>query len=185
MIDGSRPCGLCIECVSVASGTSSEVREVDAASNNGIERVKSLLEETLSSPPVSWYKVFVIDECHVLTLETWNALLKILEEPPLNVVFILTTTDPDQLPRTAVSRCQRFPFMKIRESEIVERLQKLAALEDLTIDIDALQLIASRSEGSLRDAEIILDQVSLLGHPIKTSTVYELVLIYFTSSFNM
>eukprot|EP00250_Pteridium_aquilinum_P018179 c23979_g6_i1 orf=218-4453(+) len=170
-----RPCGVCRECISVATGKCSEVKEVDAASNNGIERVKALLEETISAPPLSRYKVFVIDECHVLTTETWNALLKILEEPPMNVVFILITTDPDRLPRTAVSRCQKFPFPKIKESEIVKRLQQLAGLENFQIDSDTLRLIASRSDGSLRDAETTLDQLSLLGQEINTSIVYELV----------
>ncbi|MCO5600545.1 hypothetical protein L7F22_054659 [Adiantum nelumboides] len=173
--EGQRPCGACRECVSVATGKCSEVREVDAASNNGVERVKVLLEETISAPSLSRYKVFIIDECHVLTTETWNCLLKILEEPPMNVVFILITTDADQLPRTVVSRCQKFPFPKIKDTEIVKRLQKLASLEDLVIDAETLQLIASRSEGSLRDAETILDQVSLLGQQINSSTVYQLV----------
>ncbi|MCO5578737.1 hypothetical protein L7F22_032582 [Adiantum nelumboides] len=173
--EGRRPCGVCRECISVTTGKCSEVKEVDAASNNGIEKVKVLLEETISAPPLSRYKVFIIDECHVLTTETWNALLKILEEPPMNVVFILITTDPDRLPRTAVSRCQKFPFPKIKESEIVKRLQQLAGLESFAVDTDTLHLIASRSDGSLRDAETTLDQLSLLGQEISSSTVYELV----------
>ncbi|KAI5062254.1 hypothetical protein GOP47_0022793 [Adiantum capillus-veneris] len=173
--EGQRPCGMCRECVSVAKGINSEVKEVDAASNNGIERVKMLLEETISAPPLSRYKVFIIDECHVLTIETWNALLKILEEPPINVVFIMITTDPDRLPRTALSRCQKFPFPKIKDSEIIERLQKLASMENLSIDPEILKLIASRSDGSLRDAETTLDQVTLLGHHVDPSTVHELV----------
>ncbi|KAH7430016.1 hypothetical protein KP509_09G078500 [Ceratopteris richardii] len=169
------PCGLCRECINVSTGKCSEVREVDAASNNGIEKVKRLLEETISAPPLSRYKVFIIDECHVLTAETWNALLQILEEPPMNVVFILITTDPDRLPLTAVSRCQKFPFPKIKEAEIVKRLQQLADLENFPVDPDTLRLIASRSDGSLRDAETTLDQLSLLGQDVKPSTVYELV----------
>ncbi|KAH7284272.1 hypothetical protein KP509_34G046100 [Ceratopteris richardii] len=170
-----RPCGLCTECMNVARGKCKEVKEVDAASNNGVERVKALFEQTISEPPVSRYKVFIVDECHVLTTETWNCLLKILEEPPMNVVFVLITTDADQLPRTVVSRCQKFLFPKIRDTEIVRRLEKLAILEGLTIDADTLQLIASRSEGSLRDAETILDQVSLLGQQVNSATVYQLV----------
>lgn len=173
--EGQRPCGVCRECISVATSKCSEVREVDAASNNGIKRVKAILEETISASPLSRYKVFIIDECHVLTSETWNALLNILEEPPRNVVFILITTDPNQLPRTVVSRCQKFPFPKIKDSQIVKRLQKLAEMEDVAIDIETLHLIASRSDGSLRDAETTLDQVSLLGQQINSSTVYELV----------
>ncbi|KAH7415283.1 hypothetical protein KP509_14G036000 [Ceratopteris richardii] len=169
-----RPCGECRECISVAKGMNPEVKEVDAASNNGIERVKMLLEETISMP-VSRYRVFIIDECHVLSAETWNALLKILEEPPMNVVFILTTTDVDQLPRTALSRCQRFPFPKIKDSDIVERLKDLVSMESLSIDPEILQIIASRSDGSLRDAETTLDQVTLLGHEVNASTVHELV----------
>ncbi|KAH7295142.1 hypothetical protein KP509_27G034600 [Ceratopteris richardii] len=170
-----RPCGFCRECKNVGAGKCSEVREVDAASNNGIEKVKALLEETISSPALSRYKVFIVDECHVLTAETWNALLKILEEPPTNVVFILITTDPDRLPLTAVSRCQKFPFPKIKESEIVKRLQQLAEQEKFLVDPETLHLIASRSDGSLRDAETTLDQLSLLGQDVNPSIVYELV----------
>jgi DNA polymerase III subunit gamma/tau len=173
--DMQKPCGVCKECIGVFQSTCPEVREVDAASNNGIERVKALLEETMSANR-SLYKVFIIEECHVLATETWNALLKILEEPPMNVVFILITTDPDRLPRTVVSRCHKFLFPKIRDSDIVTKLQKLAALENLAVDAETLQLIASRSDGSLRDAEIMLDQVSLLGQQINSSTVQELVL---------
>ncbi|KAH7292212.1 hypothetical protein KP509_29G056200 [Ceratopteris richardii] len=173
--EGQRPCHTCNECISVVKGMNSEVKEVDAASNNGIERVKVLLEETISSPAILRYKIFIIDECHVLTADTWNALLKILEEPPTNVVFILVTTDVDQIPRTALSRCQRFPFPRIKDVDIVKRLENLVHMENLSIQPEILQLIASRSDGSLRDAETTLDQVTLLGNEVNASTVHELV----------
>eukprot|EP01018_Ginkgo_biloba_P023967 Gb_40210 [translate_table: standard] len=169
-----RPCGFCRECTAFASGKSVDVREVDATSSNGMERVKALLKNVASAPSFSRFKIFIIDECHMLVCETWTALLKSLEEPPGHVVFIFITTDPDKLPRTAVSRCQKYLFPKIKESEIVSRLQKLAVEENLDVDTDALDLIAMKSDGSLRDAETMLDQLSLLGQRITLSLVHEL-----------
>ncbi|KAI5060258.1 hypothetical protein GOP47_0024678 [Adiantum capillus-veneris] len=169
-----KPCGCCKECLAFASGKSIDIREVDAASNNAVEKVKGLLQTAFLAPSFSQYKIFIIDECHMLTSEAWNVLLKLLEEPPRNVVFILTTTDPDKLPTMAVSRCQKFPFPKIKDAEIVERLQALVKLENLNVEPGALELVATRADGSLRDAEIILDQLSLLGQRITISTVHEL-----------
>eukprot|EP00250_Pteridium_aquilinum_P019369 c24402_g1_i2 orf=567-4400(-) len=173
-VEVHRPCGVCKECHAFTSGKSLDIREVDAASNNAVEKVKALLQTAFSAPSFSQFKVFIIDECHMLTNETWSALLKLLEEPPRNVVFILITTDPDKLPTMAVSRCQKFPFPKIKDSEIVGRLQALAKLENLYVEPGALDLVAARADGSLRDAEIILDQLSLLGQKITVSTVHEL-----------
>ncbi|KAI5077714.1 hypothetical protein GOP47_0007538 [Adiantum capillus-veneris] len=169
-----RPCGTCKECSSFDEGKNFDVREVDAAGNSGIESMKLLLKH-ISLPPSSRYKVFIIDECHALTVDAWNAFLKSLEEPPSYVVFILITTDAEQLPRTALSRCQKFLFSKIKDSDIVSRLQKIALLERIDIELAALQLIASRSDGSLRDAEMTLDQISLLGKRATLSVVQELV----------
>lgn len=169
-----RPCGTCKECTSLVEGKNFDVREVDAAGNNGMESMKLLLKH-MSLPPTSRYKVFIIDECHVLTADAWNAFLKSLEEPPSYVVFILITTDAEQLPRTALSRCQKFLFSKIKDFDIVSRLQKIALLERIDIELSALQLIASRSDGSLRDAEMTLDQISLLGKRATLSVVQELV----------
>eukprot|EP01018_Ginkgo_biloba_P023092 Gb_02960 [translate_table: standard] len=170
-----RPCGFCRECIDFASGRSVDVREVDAASSNGIERVKTLLKNVALAPSFSRFKVFIIDDCHMLAFETWTALLKSLEEPPGHVVFIFITTDSDKLPRTAVSRCQKYLFPKIKDNEVVSRLQKLAIEENLDIDLDALDLIAAKSDGSLRDAETMLDQLSLQGQRITLSLVHELV----------
>lgn len=170
-----RPCGFCRECIDFASSRSVDVREVDATNSNGMEKVKALLKNVALPPSFSRFKVFIIDECHMLAFETWAALLKILEEPPGHVVFILITTDSDKLPRTALSRCQKYLFPKIKDAEVVTRLQKLAIQENLEVDSDALNMIAAKSEGSLRDAETMLDQLSLLGQRITLSLVHELV----------
>eukprot|EP00250_Pteridium_aquilinum_P014288 c21893_g2_i1 orf=102-2318(+) len=141
-----RPCGGCSECMALASGKMPDVQEIDAASHNGIADVKALLQRTFAANSGSRYKVFIIDECHMLTNETWTALLNLLEEPPRNAVVILITTDPDKLPRTAVSRCQKFLFPKIKLSDIVMRLETLVKLENLDVEPGALDLIASKSE---------------------------------------
>jgi len=170
-----RPCGFCRECINFGSGRSVDVREVDATNSNGIEKVKTLLKNVALAPSFSRFKVFIIDECHMLASETWTALLKSLEEPPRHVVFIFITTDPDKMPRTAVSRCQKYLFPKIKDAEIVSRLQKLAIQENLEVESDALDMIAAKSDGSLRDAETMLDQLSLLGQRITLSMVHELI----------
>lgn len=169
-----RPCGTCKECLSLHAGKNFDVREVDAAGNTGIESMKLLLKH-MSLPPSSRYKVFIIDECHVLTMDAWNVFLKSLEEPPSYVVFILITTDLDQLPRTALSRCQKFLFSKIKDADLVSRLEKIALWERIDVELAALQLIASRSDGSLMEAETTLDQISLLGKRATLSVVQELV----------
>ncbi|MCO5589154.1 hypothetical protein L7F22_043120 [Adiantum nelumboides] len=170
-----KPCGFCSECIALASGKMPNIQEIDAASHNGVESVKTLIQSTFADTSGSRYKVFIIDECHMLTHETWTALLRLLEEPPRNVVVILITTDPGRLPRTAVSRCQKFLFPKIKHADIVSRLQTLVRLEKLDVEPGALDLIASKSEGSLRDAETILDQLTLLGQRITLGTIHELV----------
>ncbi|KAH7287549.1 hypothetical protein KP509_32G062000 [Ceratopteris richardii] len=173
-MEQKKPCGSCKDCLAFTAGKSLDIREVDAASNNAVEKVKGLLQTAFLAPSFSHYKIFIIDECHMLTTEAWNVMLKLLEEPPINVVFILTTTDPDKLPAMAVSRCQKFLFPKIKDAEIVERLQILAKLENLNVEPEVLQLVAARADGSLRDAEIILDQLSLLGQRITVSSVHDL-----------
>lgn len=173
--DNVRPCGFCRECIDFGSGRSVDVREIDATNSNGIEKVKTLLKNVALAPSFSRFKVFIIDECHMLASETWTALLKSLEEPPRHVVFIFITTDSDKMPRTAVSRCQKYLFPKIKDAEIVSRLQKLAIQENLEADSDALDMIAAKSDGSLRDAETMLDQLSLLGQRITLSMVHELI----------
>ncbi|KAH7287230.1 hypothetical protein KP509_32G045000 [Ceratopteris richardii] len=170
----SRPCGLCKECSSLNIGQNLDIKEVDASGSNHAESIRYLLSDILRPPIRARYKVVVVDDCHTLNVEAWNVLLKGLEDPPGFVVFILVTTDLELLPRTAMSRCQKFMFVRIKETDIVERLQKLASHEKIEIDIEALQFIASRSDGSLRDAENLLDQSSLLESRATLARVQEM-----------
>lgn len=184
-----KPCGYCRECTDFLSGKSREVWEVDGTNKKGIDRIKYLLK-TLSVGPASAsssYKVFIIDECHLLPSKTWLAFLKFLEEPPQRLVFVFITTDIDNVPRTIQSRCQKYLFNKIKDGDIVARLRKISADENLDVEADALELIAFNADGSLRDAETMLDQLSLLGKRITTTLVNELVsslIITFKCSFD-
>ncbi|KAM7474466.1 hypothetical protein LguiB_021709 [Lonicera macranthoides] len=173
----SKPCGVCRECADFISGKSRDLCEVDGSNKKGIDKVKYLLKNMLegSSSAFSRYKVFVIDECHLLPSKTWLTFLKFLEEPPPRVVFIFITTDLENVPRTMLSRCQKYLFNKIKDDDIVTRLRKIATDENLDVESDALDLIALNADGSLRDAETMLDQLSLLGKRITTSLVNELV----------
>lgn len=173
----TKPCGVCRECADFVSGKSRNFVEVDGANKKGIDSIRYLLKSLLagSLSASSRYKVFVVNECHLLPAKTWMGLLKFLEEPPPQVVLILITTDLDNVPRTVLSRCQKYPFNKIRDSDILARLRKIAAEENLDVESDALDLIALNADGSLRDAETMLDQLSLLGKRITASLVNELV----------
>ncbi|XP_065849140.1 protein STICHEL-like [Euphorbia lathyris] len=173
----TKPCGYCRECSEFMSGKSRDLFEVDGTNKKGIDKVRLLLKKVLEWPPTgsSRYKVFLIDECHLLPSKMWLAFLKFLEEPPKRVVFVFITTDPDNVPRTVQSRCQKYLFNKIKEGDIVARLKKISTEEGLDVDLDALDLIAMNADGSLRDAETMLDQLSLLGKRITTSLVNELV----------
>ncbi|KAA8545388.1 hypothetical protein F0562_020172 [Nyssa sinensis] len=173
----TKPCGVCRECADFVSGKSRNLREVDGTNKKGIDKVCYLLKTLSMGPPsvFSGYKVFVIDECHLLPSKMWLAFLKFLEEPPPRVVFIFITTDLDNVPRTVLSRCQKYLFNKIKDGDIVTRLKKISADENLDVELDALDLIALNADGSLRDAETMLDQLSLLGKRITTSLVNELV----------
>ncbi|VVA26920.1 PREDICTED: STICHEL [Prunus dulcis] len=175
--DETKPCGYCRECSDFVSGKNKDLLEVDGTNKKGIDKVRYLLKTLSMAPPSasSRYKVFVIDECHLLPSKTWLAFLKYLEEPPQRVVFIFITTDLDNVPRTIQSRCQKYLFNKIKDSDIVARLRKISAEENLDVETDALELIALNADGSLRDAETMLDQLSLLGKRISTSLVNELV----------
>ncbi|XP_059652107.1 protein STICHEL isoform X2 [Cornus florida] len=173
----TRPCGVCRECTDFISGETRDLREVDGTNKKGIDQVRYLLKGLSMGPPsaLSRYKVFAIDECHLLPSKTWLAFLKFLEKPLPHVVFIFITTDLDNVPRTILSRCQKYLFSKIKEGDIVTRLRKISADENLDVESDALDLIALNADGSLRDAETMLDQLSLLGKKITTSLVNELV----------
>jgi len=173
-----RPCGICRECGTMALNRSAAVKQIDAASTADLASMRAMIMESLGSEsftPHARYKVFIVEGCDLLSTETWNAFLKVLEEPPRNVVFILITTNPEQIPATAASRCQKFPFSKVKDSDIVRRLELLSTKEGLLVEAGALALIAARSDGSLRDAEIVLDQLCLLDKNVSVALVRELV----------
>lgn len=157
------PCNTCVNCEKINAGTSMDVFEIDAASNRGIDEIRDLRETIKFAPVDGRYKVYIIDEVHMLTTEAFNALLKTLEEPPAHVVFILATTEAHKIPATIHSRCQRYDFRRIGSREIVGRLQEVTAAIDLQIDAEALKLIAIHADGGLRDALSILDQCVTLG----------------------
>lgn len=156
------PCNNCENCLAVNEASAIDVIEIDAASNNGVDEMRSLLEKVNFLPATFAYKVYIIDEVHMLSLSAFNALLKTLEEPPAHAVFILATTEPHKVPATILSRCQRFDFKPIDVKEIVEQLTKVKDLENINITNEALNVIAEAAEGGMRDALSILDQVSAL-----------------------
>jgi DNA polymerase-3 subunit gamma/tau len=162
------PCGKCDSCIETAAGTSVDVIEIDGASNRGIEHIRELREAVKYAPVVGKYKVYVIDEVHMLTNEAFNALLKTLEEPPPHVIFIFATTEPQKIPATIHSRCQRYGFKRIPLQEIIDRLRKIADAEGIRITDQGLAMIARAAEGSMRDSQSLLDQaVSYSGMEIK------------------
>ncbi|MCO5587298.1 hypothetical protein L7F22_041245 [Adiantum nelumboides] len=171
----SKPCGLCRECSALISGNASYLWDVDAASHNGRGLVHELVKSIEFATPNPKYKVVIIDECHMFSFETWSTLVKIFEEPVSNAVFILITSEPDKLPCRVTSRCQTFHFLRIKRSDIVNRLDHIAKLENIYTEPGALSLIASKSDGCLRSAETILDQVSLLEQRITSATIHKLV----------
>ena len=159
----NNPCDMCESCKSINDGNSIDVFEIDAASNRGIDDIRNLREAIKFTPTLGKYKVYIIDEVHMLTNEAFNALLKTLEEPPDYVLFILATTEPHKLPATVLSRCQRFDFKRIHTDNIIERLMEICKAESLDADDKALRLIARNSDGSMRDALSILDQCAVFG----------------------
>ncbi|MDE2758640.1 MAG: DNA polymerase III subunit gamma/tau [Acidobacteriota bacterium] len=170
------PCNDCASCREVTSGQSIDVLEIDAASNRGIDEIRELRESVRYRAARDRYKVFIIDEVHMLTTEAFNALLKTLEEPPEHVVFILATTELHKVPGTILSRCQHFNFRAINYREILERLALIANEEQVRIGERALSAIARASEGSLRDGESLLDQaISLCGKEVKEEQVRDLL----------
>lgn len=150
---------LCVNCQALYQGNQPDMVEIDAASNRGIDEIRQLRESVRVSPMQSRYKVFVLDEAHMLTNDAANALLKTLEEPPSHVIFILATTNVEKLPVTIYSRCQRFDFRTLTVEEILGRLQQLISWEGLRVDNDALALLAEAADGSIRDGESMLEQV--------------------------
>jgi len=162
------PCGKCDSCIETTAGTSVDVIEIDGASNRGIEHIRELRENVKYAPVGGKYKVYVIDEVHMLTNEAFNALLKTLEEPPPHVIFIFATTEPQKIPATIHSRCQRYGFKRVALHEISGRLRTIAAAEGIKITDQGLGMIARAAEGSMRDSQSLLDQaVSYSGMEIK------------------
>jgi DNA polymerase-3 subunit gamma/tau len=169
------PCNACAACESIQEGSALDVIEMDAATNRGIEEVRSLRENVGISPAELRYKVYIIDEVHMLTREAWNAFLKTLEEPPAHVKFIFATTDPNNVPETILSRCQRYDLRRIGPADIVTRLKQICALDKIQFEESALSRIASLAKGGLRDAEGLLDQAVNLGQgKVSDATVREL-----------
>lgn len=154
-----KPCGKCDSCREIASGTNLDVMEIDGASNNGVEQVRDLRESVMYAPAHSKFKIYIIDEVHMLSNAAFNALLKTLEEPPPHVKFFFATTEPDKILTTIISRCQRFDLKRIAVVEIVERLKLIAKSENVTVSDDALIAVARGAEGGLRDAESAFDQL--------------------------
>ena len=157
--NGVEPCGKCANCVEIAAGRSLDVTELDAASHNKVEDVKPIIESVQFKPTSSKYKIFIVDECHMLSNAAWNALLKTLEEPPPWVRFIFATTEGDKVLATIVSRCQRFDLRRIQTHDIVERLKHICGKEGISAEEDALLAIARGAEGGMRDALSSLDQL--------------------------
>ncbi|MBB2509105.1 DNA polymerase III subunit gamma/tau [Staphylococcus cohnii] len=157
------PCNECAICTGITRGTNSDVIEIDAASNNGVDEIRNIRDKVKYAPSESKFKVYIIDEVHMLTTGAFNALLKTLEEPPAHAIFILATTEPHKIPPTIISRAQRFDFKAISHDEIVERLQFVADAQDIEYDNAALDFIAKASEGGMRDALSIMDQAIAFG----------------------
>ncbi len=156
-VDGS-PCGTCRSCQTIASGASVNVIEIDAASNNGVDNIREIIDEVSYSPVEGKYKVYIIDEVHMLSIGAFNALLKTLEEPPSYVIFILATTEVHKIPVTILSRCQRYDFKRITIETIADRLRELMEKEQVNVEEKALRYIAKTADGSMRDALSLLDQ---------------------------
>ena len=156
------PCGTCESCISITNGSNLDVVEIDGASNNGVDEVRELKSHVALSPFSSKYKVYIIDEVHMLSLAAFNALLKTLEEPPESVIFILATTEPYKVPVTIRSRCQHIPFHRISEQDILSRLSAVADKEGIEAEEEALLEIARQADGAMRDALSFMEQAVAL-----------------------
>ena len=170
-----QPCDSCELCKSISEGNALDIIEIDAASNTGVENIREIIEKARFAPAQARWKVYVIDECHMLSTAASNALLKTIEEPPANVIFILATTNPERVIKTIQSRCQKFDFKRISTEKIYKHLVDIAKEECITFDDIALRLIAKRSNGGMRDAQSLLDQLSLLPQGIDKNSVEELI----------
>jgi DNA polymerase III subunit gamma/tau len=171
----AEPCGVCDVCQSITRGGALDVIEIDAASNTGVDNIRELIERAQFAPVQCRYKIYCLDEVHMLSTAAFNALLKTLEEPPDRVVFILATTDPQRVLPTIISRCQRFDFRRIPLQAMIDHLSFIAQTEQIAIAPTAVELIAQIAQGGLRDAESLLDQLSLLAGEITVERVWDLV----------
>ena len=167
------PCNRCPSCLGIESGALLDVTELDAASNNGVDNVRALRDEAIYSPAQVKRRVYIVDEVHMLSTQAFNALLKILEEPPAHLMFILATTEPHKVPATILSRCQRFSFRRILPREIAERLRFVAQAEGIDLRDDGAELLARLADGALRDALSLLDQCAAAGGAIDGAAVLE------------
>ena len=172
----TEPCENCEACKAISQGEDVDVLEIDGASNRGIDEIRQLRANAAVRPSRSPNKIYIIDEVHMLTKEAFNALLKTLEEPPLHVKFIFCTTDPEKIPITVLSRCQRFDFSPVQTTEIAERLKMIATAEGVDIDDQALALLARRANGSMRDSQSLLEQMlSFCDSKITVNDVHQLL----------
>ena len=169
------PCGKCELCIQIAEGNALDIIEIDAASNTGVENIREIIDRARFAPTQARWKVYVIDECHMLSTAASNALLKTIEEPPERVVFILATTNPERVINTIQSRCQKFDFKRISSNTIFHNLSAIANKESIKFEDQALKLIAKRSNGGMRDAQSLLDQLSLLPNGVTTKNVQNLL----------
>jgi DNA polymerase III subunit gamma/tau len=171
----AQPCGKCEVCSSISVGAALDIIEIDAASNTGVDNIRELIERAQYAPVQCRYKVYIIDECHMLTTAAFNSLLKTLEEPPAHVVFVLATTDPQRVLPTIISRCQRFDYRRIPVDAMVKHLTYIAGIEQIEIAAASVNLIAQIAQGGLRDAESLLDRLSLLDGEITPDRVYDAI----------
>ncbi len=172
---GGNPCGVCPACVAIENGSATDVLEMDAASNNGVDNIRDIRDEVVYSPSSLKYRVYIIDEVHMLSTSAFNALLKTLEEPPAHVFFILATTELHKLPATIISRCQRFDFRRISTEHLVARISYIAEQEGMTLSPDAARMLAKLSQGGMRDAISLLELCAGAKREITTEVVEESV----------
>ncbi len=169
------PCCKCDLCRQITDGSALDIIEIDAASNTGVENIREIIERARFAPTQARWKVYVIDECHMLSTAASNALLKTIEEPPSRVVFILATTNPERVLNTIKSRCQKFDFRRISPSDIFQHLSEIAEKESIKYEVQALKMIAKRSNGGMRDAQSLLEQLNLLPEGITSNNIQNLL----------
>ena len=174
-LNGFDPCDKCNSCQLINDRSNPDIIEIDAASNNGVDEIRSIRDSVVLMPSVSKYKVYIIDEVHMLSSSAFNALLKTLEEPPEHVIFILATTEINKVPETIISRCQCYDFKRISVNDIVSCLSNICTKEGIDADVDALTLIASYCNGGMRDSIGLLDKLLSYSNVINAELFYDVV----------